>query len=177
MPFATSRGTRLHWRRVPEDADPGITPVLLIMGLGGSSRAWWRLLPHLGPVPAILFDHRGTGRSDSIHRPFGISTLVDDALAVLDAAGAARAHVVGVSLGGFVAQNLALEHRGRVASLVLASTAAGGGLMLKPPWRLLAATALRPLLGSERTWNLLVPAFYSARSRLDALRLLAPAAS
>jgi pimeloyl-ACP methyl ester carboxylesterase len=142
-------------------------PLLMIMGLSGSSRMWWRLLPHVSRRhQAIVFDHRGTGDSDPVTRPLRMGDFVADALAVLDAAGIERAHVIGVSMGGMIAQQLALDHRDRVRSLVLGCTTAGGGTGA-PPWRLLATSALRPLLGPERTFPIVAPALYAPRTRRE----------
>jgi pimeloyl-ACP methyl ester carboxylesterase len=103
-------------------------PVLLIMGIGGSM-LWWdeefcRLLADSGRF-VIRYDHRDTGRSVSYPpgRPgYTSDDLVADAAAVLDAHGSAAAHVVGVSMGGALAQLVALDFPDRVASLVLIST-------------------------------------------------------
>ena len=82
------------------------------MGLGGSSQAWYRLLPLLDQgVRAIAFDNRGTGRSDGVGVRVTLDDMVADTIAVMDAAGVEDAHVFGVSMGGMVAQRLALEHR------------------------------------------------------------------
>ena len=70
----------------------------------------------------IAFDHRDSGESTIASSPYGIHDLVADALAVLDAAGARRAHVLGHSMGGAVVQELALRHASRCASLTLACT-------------------------------------------------------
>ena len=148
-------------------------PLILIMGLGGSGGAWWRLLRNLPPtVRAITLDNRGTGASDPIQGRFTLDELVGDVLCVMDAAGVERAHVMGVSMGGMVAQQLALEHRERVASLVLGSTTAVG-LRGAPPWRLLGAGALRPLIGPQRTWELLAPALYAIETLRDRPGLVA----
>jgi 3-oxoadipate enol-lactonase len=141
--------------------------LLLIMGLGASARVWFRLVPHLVVrYRTLLFDNRGTGDSDPVSGPLSMDEMVADAVAVLDAAGVERAHVIGVSMGGMIAQDLALAHRDRVASLVLGCTTAGGRSG-SPPWRLLAASALRPVLGAARTWPLIAPALFAERTRRE----------
>ncbi|UGS37668.1 alpha/beta fold hydrolase [Capillimicrobium parvum] len=147
-------------------AGPG-EPLLMIMGLSGSRRAWGRLLPHLsGRVECITFDNRGTGDSDGVRGLLSMDDMVADALAVLDAAGHDSAHVIGVSMGGMIAQHVALEHRDRVRSLILGCTTPVGRNGA-PPWRLLSATALRPLVGSARTFRLVAPALYAERTRRE----------
>jgi pimeloyl-ACP methyl ester carboxylesterase len=102
-------------------------PVLLIMGLGYGRWAWE---PLVGPLAeryrVIWFDNRGIGDSDKPAGPYTAAQLAGDALQVLDAHGVERAHVVGTSLGGMVAQELALEHPERVAKLALLCTTPGG---------------------------------------------------
>jgi 3-oxoadipate enol-lactonase len=161
MAVARSGDAWVSWRSEGEGE-----PVLMIMGLAGSSRAWFRLLPHVArEYRAIVFDHRGTGDSDAVTRPLRMRDLVADTLAVLDAAEIDRAHVIGVSMGGMIAQHLALDHRERVRSLILGCTTPGGGGT--PPWRLLAGTALRPLLGPRRTFPMLAPVLYAERTRRE----------
>jgi pimeloyl-ACP methyl ester carboxylesterase len=136
----------------------------MIMGLGASSRLWFRLLPWVARRHrVIVFDNRGTGRSAPVRARLTMRGLAEDAVTVLDAAGVERAHVVGASMGGMIAQHVALEHRDRVTSLVLACTTAGGRSGA-PPWRLLASAAARPLLGAERSFPLVAPALYAART-------------
>ncbi len=152
----------LHW----QDHGAG-EPVLMIMGLGGSSDAWARLLPYVSDGHrAIVFDNRGTGRSAGIRGPLTMGGMVADALSVLDAADERSAHVIGISMGGMIAQHLALEHRERVRSLVLACTTAVG-MRGQPPVRMLAASALRPLLGPKRTWELVKPSLYAEQTRRE----------
>jgi 3-oxoadipate enol-lactonase len=140
-------------------------PLLMIMGLSGSARAWYRLVPHVERrYEAIVFDNRGTGNSDRVTGPLTMKSLADDALAVLDAAGHETAHVMGVSMGGMIAQHLALDHRERVRSLILGCTTAGGAAGA-PSWRLMTATALRPLIGAANTFPLLAPALYAEATR------------
>jgi pimeloyl-ACP methyl ester carboxylesterase len=138
----------------------------MIMGLGASSRLWYRLLPWIRRRHrAILLDNRGTGGSSPVRSRLTMRDMADDARAVLDDAGVEAAHVVGASMGGMIAQHLTLDDRERVASLVLACTTAGGRSGA-PPWRLLAASALRPMLGARRTFPLVAPLLY-ARTTLD----------
>jgi len=156
----TPAGHRIHW--TAEGTGP---PVLLIMGLNGSSRAWYRLLPHLrDDHRLIVFDNRGTGGSDPCVRPLRMAELAADALAVLDAAGEASAHVIGTSMGGMVAQHIALEHRARVRSLCLMSTTPVGRHGGGPPWRMVAGAASRPVVGVARSGRFVTPILYARRT-------------
>jgi 3-oxoadipate enol-lactonase len=73
----------------------------------------------------VLVDNRGSGRSDLPSGSFGVADMAGDILSVLDDAGIRRAHVMGVSLGGMVAQELAVDHPERVGDLILVSTTPG----------------------------------------------------
>lgn len=99
-------------------------PLLLIHGLGADRRGWVLQRRALAcRFRCITLDNRGVGRSDKPAGPYSLDVMVDDALAALDAAGFASAHVLGASMGGIVAQILAVRHPDRVRSLVLACTA------------------------------------------------------
>jgi pimeloyl-ACP methyl ester carboxylesterase len=108
--------------------DPADPAVLLVMGMGGSM-LWWeepfcRMVAERGRY-VIRYDHRDTGRSVTYPpgRPgYGASDLVADAVGVLDAYAIPRAHVVGVSMGGALAQLIALGFADRVSALTLIST-------------------------------------------------------
>jgi pimeloyl-ACP methyl ester carboxylesterase len=122
MPFAANSGTTLYW-----DEQGKGEPILLIMGLGWASNMWHRTRPVLAAsYRTIAFDNRGAGRSDVPTGPYPIATMACDAAAVLDAAGVDRAHLVGASMGGMIAQEFALQYPERVRSLILVCTAPGG---------------------------------------------------
>jgi 3-oxoadipate enol-lactonase len=161
VPTARHGDVEIHWLRA---GDPSGDPVLLIMGLSGSHRDWHRLIPHLPDYDVVLMDNRGTGLSSPVGGPLSMADMVGDAVAVLDAAGLQDAHVHGTSMGGMIAQHLALDQRARVRSLILSATTPGG-MAGKPPWRLLAATALRPIAGWRRTWRWVAPMIYSEHTR------------
>jgi len=122
MPYANNAGARIYW----EESGSG-DPVLLIMGLGYTSEMWHRVRPALSEhYRTVVLDNRGVGRSEASSLFFSMKDMADDAAAVLDAAGIAAAHVFGISMGGMIAQELALQHADRVKSLILGCTACGG---------------------------------------------------
>src|ERR1700733_4692476 len=122
VPFIENQGAKLYW----DERSVG-DPVLLIMGLGYPSDMWWRTRPVLdGHYRTIVLDNRGVARSDLPPGPYPIAMMAADALAVLDAAGLESAHVFGISMGGMIAQEFALQNPKRIRSLILGCTAAGG---------------------------------------------------
>jgi 3-oxoadipate enol-lactonase len=129
MPFAhAADGTRIHYDVFGARAGE---PLLLLQGLGADSRGWARQRRSLAArFRCIAVDNRGVGRSDKPDGPYGLEAMAADAVAVLDAVGVPSAHVMGASMGGVLAQILAVEHPHRVRSLVLACTACR-----HHPWR------------------------------------------
>ncbi len=140
------------------------TPVLLLSGLGFSSWCWDESIEALSTqsnARAITLDNRGSGRSDKPAGPYAIEQMADDAAGVLDALGVDSAHVVGNSMGGYIALSLALRQPARVRSLVLVNTSHGGDGATAIPeatakaWR--TAAPLGPREYAERTTSYCFP--------------------
>jgi len=107
-------------------------PLLLVSGLATDLRIWACQRMVLGRrFRCIALDNRGSGRSGKPEGPYTLEEMAADAVAVLDAEGVGRAHVVGHSMGSYIAQMLAVEHPDRLRSLTLAGTACR-----HQPWRL-----------------------------------------
>jgi 3-oxoadipate enol-lactonase len=122
MPFVENLEARIHW-----DEEGRGAPLLLIMGLGWPSQAWYRSRPILSEkYRTIALDNRGVGRSEAPPGPYSITQMAADAAAVLNAARINTAHIFGVSMGGMIAQEFALQYPKKVRSLILGCTAAGG---------------------------------------------------
>ena len=165
--FAQSKdGTRIYYEIRGQGA-----PLALIFGYAGSSRGWGE--PFLKLLEArfktILIDNRGTGQSDKPEKPFSMAEMAADAASVLDHANIDRAHVMGISMGGMIAQEFALNHPARLRGLVLGCTVCGfahsvsgdpetlAALQVNPNEplaaqveRLLAACCAKPFLASAR---------------------------
>ena len=108
-------------------------PLVLIMGLGGGSSLWWRQVDFFSPEYRVAaYDSRGVGRTDKPDTPYSMDMLVGDAAGLLERLGIASAHIYGVSMGGMVAQELALRYPELVSSLVLGATTCGGGHAAMP---------------------------------------------
>lgn len=102
-------------------------PLLLIMGWGGNAASWEPQLSGLAEhFRVITFDNRGAGRSSAPDEPYSIVQMACDTARLMEALEVRRAHVFGVSMGGMIAQELALVHPEKVGSLVLGCTSAGG---------------------------------------------------
>ena len=132
-------------------------PLVFVHGLGYDRFGW-------GPMPELLahdfrvvvLDNRGVGDSDVPDGPYAVAQMADDVVAVLDAAAIESAHVFGVSLGGYIAIELALSHPERVRRLVLCSTAPGGPRSHPMPAAGLEAFGRFPTMEREAGLRLMV---------------------
>ena len=166
MPFVENQGAQIYW-----DEEGQGTPLLLIMGLGAASVFWWRTRPVLAArYRTIALDNRGVGRSQVPPGPYSIPLMASDALAVLDAAGVDRAHVFGISMGGMIAQEFALQYPKRVRSLILGCTAPGGPNSVRADPEAVEILKARAILSPEEAEKAFLPFLYDAstpRERID----------
>jgi pimeloyl-ACP methyl ester carboxylesterase len=123
MPFAPLADVTIHYQLLGHGE-----PLLLIMGYRGSGFMWGEEFLELlaRDFQVIAFDNRGTGLSDKPNTAYTMATMADDAAGLLSHLGIARANVFGVSMGGMIAQELALRHPRRVKRLILGCTSCGG---------------------------------------------------
>lgn len=121
-------GVQIHSQVTGRNDAP---PVLLIQGLGMNKNGWTlQRFAMATKFRTIAFDNRGAGRSTVPSEPFTLQDMADDAIAVLDHYGIRDAHIVGASMGGAIAQIVAVKYPERVRSLTLACTACRN-----QPWR------------------------------------------
>jgi 3-oxoadipate enol-lactonase len=130
MPEVRVGDINLHYE-IQGDGDP----VLMIMGLGSSSASWDPVLVSelARSFRTIVYDNRGTGQSDKPKIPYTLEMFADDASGLLDALQIDRVHVFGVSMGGMIAQELALRHGQRLQTLTLGCSTCGGKHAVPPP--------------------------------------------
>jgi 3-oxoadipate enol-lactonase len=165
MAFAQNHGARIYW----DERGKG-EPILLIMGLGYSSAMWYRVRPALSQYRTLAFDNRGVGRSDVSAGPYSIALMASDAAAVLDASKTESAHVFGVSRGGMIAQEFALEYPHRVRSLILGCTTAGGRSAVRAEPEAIQLLKMQDKMSPEQAARAAIPFIYdsaTARNLID----------
>ncbi|NVB37051.1 alpha/beta fold hydrolase [Pseudenhygromyxa sp. WMMC2535] len=147
MPYTLGPGEhRIHFRELGAASRPTI---VLIQGLTLDGRFWFDLPQRLAKDPehpwhVLVPDNRGVGLSDLPGRPWTMADMADDVAAMLDAVDVRQAVVVGISMGGMIAQQVALRHPERVAGLILMATWPGLPYGKLPPLR-----SLGDLVGSS----------------------------
>ena len=158
MAFVHNQGAKIYW-----DEQGKGEPILLIMGLGYSSVMWYRTRPILAArYRTLAFDNRGVGRSDVPAGPYPIARMAADAGSVLDAAETGSAHVFGVSMGGMIAQEFALEYPQRLRSLILGCTSAGGPTAVRAEPAATQLLMTRDQMSPEQAAQAAVPFIYDA---------------
>jgi pimeloyl-ACP methyl ester carboxylesterase len=141
MPSVDAAGTELYYERAGEGE-----PLLLIQGMSATHATWGR--PFLDELErsfeCIVFDNRGMGLSGPAEMPFSTTEMAADTAGLLDALGIESAHVLGISMGGMIAQELALAHPERIRTLTLGATYCGGpeGTLMAPDDLQMLGTAM-----------------------------------
>jgi 3-oxoadipate enol-lactonase len=166
MAFAENQKARIYW-----DEEGQGEPILLIMGLAYPSVMWYRTRPLLASrYRTVALDNRGIGQSDVPQGPYPIALMASDAAAVLDAAGVESAHIFGISMGGMIAQEFALQYPARVRSLILGCTAAGGPTAVRAEPEAIQMLMSRAKMSPEQAAEAAVPFIYdpaTPRERID----------
>lgn len=122
MPTITANGLQLSYE-ISGDGHP----LLLISGIGYGAWFWHSLIPLLSPhFQVISFDNRGSGQSDKPEGPYSLANMAADTAGLLDALNLKPAAILGHSLGGFIAQEIAVSRPDLLSHLILASTSHGG---------------------------------------------------
>jgi len=130
MPRATMNGVDMYY----QVQGKGV-PLVMIQGFAGNNQAWFFQAPVFKKYyKVIIFDNRGIGRTEMSSEPYTIRTMAEDVIGLMDYLGIDKAHILGLSLGGMVAQEIAISYPERVRKLVLGSTLAGseGGSEVHP---------------------------------------------
>lgn len=158
VPFVENRGAKIYWDELGQGQ-----PILLIMGFSYPSDMWHRARPKMAESHrTIALDNRGIGRSTCPPGPYSMKLLASDAAAVLDAANEKTAHIFGVSMGGMIAQEFAVQYPQRVRSLILACTSPGGWHSVKPGIHVLTTLMARPTMTPERAREAFIPIIYAS---------------
>ena len=124
MPFVTLEDVNIYYEiHGPETAQP----LLLLEGWGYDSWMWFRQLPEFSKTyKCIVVDNRGVGKSSKPDYPYEMSMFAKDAIGILDHLNIQKSHILGISMGGFIAQEIALSFPNKVKSLIIASSSFGG---------------------------------------------------
>ena len=170
MAYATGPGAAKIYYETFGESGPW---VVLIQGLGLSSRFWFdlpdRLVKDTPTCRVVILDNRGVGRTDRPSGAYRMADMADDVVSVLDAAGIDRAYVVGISMGGMIAQHVAIRHPKRVAGLVLMATTPGMPHGRLPSPRALATLLSIPLTPKKRAGlalsRILLPKKHQSRAK------------
>jgi pimeloyl-ACP methyl ester carboxylesterase len=127
MPVAKIGNHKLYYELVGQGH-----PLVMIRGVGSNVDHWYDQVPALSQkFKLLLFDNRGIARSSDPGGPFSIGDMAADTIALMDAVGIKKAHVLGYSMGGMIAQEMTLNYPQKIAGLILVATDCGISLRIK----------------------------------------------
>ena len=139
-------------------------PLIMIMGLSANVD-WWdpRMIQKLSKnFKLVMFDNMGAGRTDVSDRRYTIKSFAEDTIGLMNILGISRAHIIGVSMGGMIAQELALNYPEKVEKLVLYSTNCGGAKSVLASQEVLGTlTTDRSTLSPEETVRMTIPLLFT----------------
>jgi 3-oxoadipate enol-lactonase len=144
-------------------------PLILIRGLGSNADHWYCQRPTFSSCCRVVtFDNRGIGRSDKPDAPYSISLMADDAIGLMDGIGIYRAHILGISMGGMIAQDIALRYPQRVHGLILACTHCGGERAVRPSEEIARIFVEYIFTGSQEAAKNTPPCLFTDRTLREA---------
>jgi len=134
-------------------------PLILIMGASGTTGWWGPLVPLLSQeFRVVIFDNRGAGNSDLPDAPFTTRTMADDTIGLMDVLGIDAAHILGFSMGGLVAQELARRHPQRLLSLIFTGTTDASAVV---PESVRAASRQAAMMPMEQILPIMISMLFS----------------
>jgi 3-oxoadipate enol-lactonase len=170
MPFCQCQEVRLHYEKIGRD-----TPLLLISGLSGGTWSWYGQVPYFQRYyQTITFDNRGAGQSGTPPGPYRMRQFAADIVCLLDCLDLQQVFVLGLSMGGMIAQQLALLAPDRVRAMVLGCTHCGGERRIPPAAEVLARFVDNEGLTQEQIIDKNIPFFFSSgclKTRPDLVEL------
>lgn len=163
MPYYNCKELRLYY----ETKGTG-HPLLFISGLGGGSWSWYNQVPYFQEYYwTITFDNRGAGRTDMPPGPYSMEQLARDTICLLDHLKIEKTFVVGLSMGGMIALELAAMAPERIKALVLGCTHCGGEARVSPLPEAVQALLNNANLPKEQLVRQNLPIFFSKKCRLE----------
>jgi pimeloyl-ACP methyl ester carboxylesterase len=128
MAYSDINGCKYYYEMVGQGE-----PLVMIRGLGSNADHWYPQLPVLSKhYQVLVFDNRGIARTSDVEGPYSIRGMAEDTIGLMDAAGFEKAHILSLSMGGMIAQEIALTYPQRVKGLILCVTHCGGGKQVPP---------------------------------------------
>jgi 3-oxoadipate enol-lactonase len=129
----------------------GPQTLVMIRGLGSNLTAWYEQTPEFARhFRTVVFDNRGAGRTDKPDAPYSIRQMADDTAALMETLGIRRAALLGISMGGMIAQEFTLAHHERLSCLILGCTNFGGNGIVQADANIVAAVVAGEKANAEQ---------------------------